>query len=57
MAKAPLYQRRHFKAEADLIKMITPKSKRQKVAMERGKIFANSNPQFDWTRSLKACGL
>jgi hypothetical protein len=57
MAKSPLYQRRHFKAEAELIKMIPSKSKRQKVAMERGKIFERSNKQFDWTRFLKACGL
>lgn len=57
MAKSPKYTRRHFQDIADTIKKITPKSKREKAAMEWGQKFALDNPRFDWMKFLKACGL
>ena len=49
--------RKHFKAQAEIIKQIKDKSTRMLMAAESIKMFQSENPRFDKARFLQACDL
>jgi len=49
--------RKHFEAQAEILKRIKDKSARALMAAESIKLFKSENPRFDKKRFLKACDL